>query len=167
MNEPPFTPEQFVRAWIVVMVSTIAGAAIYRKAQRLPFFRPRFPDAERQENWRTVASSIGLMGRFVQANNFGWFVLTRDALHVGAHFPLNMFIPRFLSALDLTIPIAAMKAVSMESARGQSYLCVQYEVVTDEAQRITSTAEVDLWPTAPERLLFTLNEKIREARQRR
>ena len=152
---------------LAIAAITFGAAAIMRKAQRLPFFQPRFPDPERQESWRTVASSIGLMGRFVQANNFGWFVLTRDALHVGAHFPLNMFIPRFLAALDLTIPIAMMKTVSMESWRGQSYLCIQYEVVTDEAQGIVSTAEVDLWPEAPERLLFTLNEKIRAARQQR
>ena len=47
------------------------------------------------------------MGSLARANNCLWFALTRDTLHVGAHFPFNMFMPRFIAGLDLTIPAGA------------------------------------------------------------
>jgi hypothetical protein len=57
-------------------------------------------------------SSIGLTKFLGRARNCLWFALTGDTLHVGAHFPFNLFIGGF----DLTIPVATISAVSKKDA---------------------------------------------------
>jgi hypothetical protein len=146
---------------------TFGGAALLRKAQRLPFFRPKFPDAEVQQNWRSGASSLGLMGSLARANNCLWFALTGDTLHVGAHFPFNMFMPRFIAGLDLTIPVAAISSVSEKTAiLGGDYVRVEYEV-TDATRGVVRTEYVDLWPRRGDHFFTILHEKARVARERR
>jgi len=116
MEPFPISPRQFVWLWLGVAAATFVGAALFRRAERLPFFRPRFADVEVQQAWRSGRSSVGLMRGLVGANNTLWFALTKDALHVGAHFPFNMFLPRFIAGLDLTIPVSTILSVSEKTA---------------------------------------------------
>jgi hypothetical protein len=98
-------------------VVTFGVAALLWRAHRLPLLRPKFTDAEVQETWTSGASSSGLMGSAARANNCLWFALTRDKLHVGTHFPFNIFMPLFVARLDLEIPIATISSVSQENPR--------------------------------------------------
>jgi hypothetical protein len=167
MEPFPITPRQFVWLWLAVVGVTFGGAALLRRAQGLPFFRPKFPDAEVQQNWRSGTSSIGLMGSLARAKNCLWFALTRDTLHVGAHFPFNMFMPRFIAGLDLAIPVAAISSVTEKTATlGGDYVRVEYEV-TDATRGVVRTEHVDLWPRRGDHFFNILHEKARVARERR
>jgi hypothetical protein len=163
MEPFPITPRQFVWLWLAIMTVTFSAAAIHRRAQRLPFFRPTFPDVEVQQTWRSGASSVGLMGRLARARNCLWFAVTRDALHVGVHFPFNMFMPRFIAALDLTIPVATISSVSDETGpRGGGHVRVEYEVT--DARGVVRTESVDLWPQRGDRFVEILSGKVRARR---
>jgi hypothetical protein len=50
MKPFPITPQQFVWLWFGGMVTTFGVAALLRRAQGLPFFRPRFADVEMEQN---------------------------------------------------------------------------------------------------------------------
>lgn len=166
MENLAITPQQFVWLWLAAVVAAFAAAASLRKARRLPLLRPKFPDAEVQQSWRSGASSLGLMRGLGRANNCLWFALTRDTLHVGAHFPFNMFMPRFLTNLDLTIPVASMSSVSEQTARmGGDYVRVAYEV-TDKTRGVVRTEHIDLWPRRGDHFFDILHEKARLARER-
>jgi hypothetical protein len=160
-------PREIASLWLSFAALTIGGAAVLRRAQRLPFFRPKFPDAAIQQSWRSGRSSVGLLGRLARADNCLWFTLTRDTLHVGAHFPFNMFMPRFIAGLDLTIPVVAISSVSEETASwGGGYVRVAYEV-TDKTRGFVRTEHVDLWPKRGDHFFNILHDKVRGARQRR
>jgi hypothetical protein len=95
-----------------------------------------------------------------------WFALTRDTLHVGAHFPFNLFMPRFFTGLDLAISVAAISYVSKKTAAlGGDYVRVEYEV-RDETRGIVRTEYVDLWPTRGDHFFNVLQEKARMAHLR-
>lgn len=95
-----------------------------------------------------------------------WFALTRDTLHVGPHFPFNLFMPRFFAGLDLAISVAAISSVSKKAAvRGGDYLRVEYEV-SNETRGIVRTEYVDLRPMRGDDLFNVLHEKARLARVR-
>ena len=107
------------------------------------------------------------MGSLARANNCLWFALTRDTLHVGAHFPFNMFMPRFIAGLDLTIPVATISSVSEKSATfGGDYVRVEYEV-KDATRGVVRTERVDLWPRRGDHFFDILRDKARVARERR
>jgi hypothetical protein len=163
----PFTPEQFVWIWLAFVAFTFGSAALVRRVQGLPFFRPRFRDVEIQQTWRSAASSKGLFGSLAPVNNYAWFTLTGDTLYVGAHFPLNMFMPRPLGGLDLTIPVADISSVSKTTSRaGDESVRVAYQV-TDTTRGIVRTENVVLWPKRGDRFFDILREKARVARERR
>ena len=132
------------------------------QVQGLPFFRPRFRDVEVQQTWRSAASSLGLFGSLAPANNCVWFTLTGDTLYVGAHFPFNMFMPRPIVGLDLTIPVADIgTSVSKTTTRfGDDRVRVEYQV-TDTTRGITRTEHVVLWPRRGDRFFDILHEKAR------
>jgi hypothetical protein len=164
MEPFPITPRQFLWLWLAVAAVTFGAAALFRRAQGLPFFRPKFPDAEIQQNWRSGASSVGLLGSLAGANNCLWFALTRDTLYVGAHFPFNMFMPRFVAGLDLTIPVASISSVSEKTAMsGGGYVRVDYEVT--DARGVVTTEHVDLWPRRRDHFVSILRNKVRAARR--
>ena len=167
MEPFPITARQFFWLWLAVVAVTFGGAALPRRAQGLPFFRPKFPDAEVQQNWRSGRSSVGLMGTLARAKNCLWFALTRNTLHVGAHFPFNMLMPRPIAGLDLAIPVAAISSVSeMTATLGGDYVRVAYEV-TDATRAVVRTEHVDLWPRRGDHFFDILREKARMASEGR
>lgn len=83
------------------------------------------------------------MGSLARANNCLWFALTRDTLHVGAHFPFNMFMPRFIADLDLTIPVVAISSVSEKTTDS-----VADQVAAHAARNRELVALIDGWGTA-------------------
>jgi hypothetical protein len=161
----PITPEQFFGLWIAATVVMFVAAVSFRKAQRLPLFRPTFSNVVIQRGWRSGASSRGLMGPLAWANNCLWFVLTRDVLHVGPHFPFNLFMPRFVAYLDLDIPVSAMTSVEERSGRLRgSYVRVTYEVKDGESGHSRSEY-IDLRPERGDNFFVVLQEKLRAARK--
>ena len=161
MEPFPITPRQFAWLWLAVLAVTVGSAAAFRRAQRLPFFRPKFPDAEVQQNWRSGASSLGLMGSLGRVKSCLWFVLTRDTLHVGVHFPFNMFMPRFIFGLDLTIPVGAISSVSVSEKTafsGDDHVRVEYEL-TDTTRGVVRTEFLDLWPRRGDQFFEILRKK--------
>lgn len=163
MEAFPISPGQFALLWLASGAVAFGGAAIFRRVQGLPFFRPRFPDAEVLGNWVDGRSSIGLTKLLGRARNCLWFALTGDTLYVGAHFPFNMFIGGF----DLTIPVATISSVSKKTpAVGADYVRVEYEV-TDRTRGIVRKERVDIWPWRCDGLFNMLDEKARVARERR
>jgi len=164
MEPFPIAPAQFIWLWLAFVVVTFGSAAVMRKAQGLPFFRPSFPAAEIQQSWRSGKSSLGLMGSLSGAKNCLWFVLTSDTLHVGAHFPFNMFVPRFLTDFDLKIPVATITSVSEKSAIfGDGYVRIEYEV-RDVSRGRVRTEHVDLWARRGDNFVDVLRDKVRVAR---
>lgn len=166
MEKFPISPTQFIWLWLGTMTLMVAAATIWRKAQRLPFFRPQFSDVEVQRTWTTGASSVGLMGSLARANNCLWFVLTKDALHVGAHFPFNLFMPRFIVGLDLSIPVATISSVTEKTAFSGNYVRVDYEV-EDPARGVVRIEHLDLWSRRGDHFFNILQENVQLARQRR
>jgi hypothetical protein len=166
MQPFPITPERFGWLWLGSLVTGFGAAALLRRAQGLPFFRPKFADVEVEQHWRSAASSLALMGRLARASNCVWFALTRDTLHVGPHFPFNLFMPRFFTGLDLAISVAAISSVSKKTAAlGGDYVRVEYEV-RDETRGTVRTEYVDLWPMRGDHFIDVLQEKARLARVR-
>jgi hypothetical protein len=164
MKPFPIDPAQFVWLWLAVAVATFGGAALLRGAQGLPFFLPKFPDAEIQQTWRSGAASAGLLGRLARANNCLWFVLTRDTLHVGMHFPFNMFLPPFIARLDLTIPVGTISSVSEDKAiLGGDFVRVTY-AVPNATGGVARMEHVDLWPASGDHFVDVLREKARAAK---
>jgi hypothetical protein len=158
---PAITPGQFALLWIAAMLVSFVAAVSLRKAQGLPVFKPTFSNVEAQQSWRSGASSRGLMGSLAWVNNCLWFVLTRDALHMGAHFPFNLFMPRFMANLDLDIPLSAISLVEERSGRFRgSYLRVTYQV-TERASDQPRTEYVDLRADRGGRFVRLLKEKVR------
>jgi len=167
METFPVDDRQSVWLWLAVVAVTFGCAAVLRRAQKLPFFRPKFSDAEVQQTWRSGASSVGLLGGLARAQSCLWFALTRDTLHVGAHFPFNMFMPRFIAGLDLTIPVATISSVSEKTASsGGDYVRVEYEV-KDAARGGVRTEYVDLWARRGDHFFSILDERVRGALERR
>ena len=167
MEPFPIEPKYFAWLFLATTAITFGCAVLLRRAQRLPFFRPEFPDVEVQQSWRSGASSVGLVGSLGPANNCLWSALTGDTLHVGPHFPFNMFMPRFIIGLDLTIPIADITAVSEKTASFVGdYVRVEYKV-TDAQRGVIRKEYVDLWPRRGDHFFNILHEKVRVAHQRR
>jgi len=164
MKPFPFTPEQFFWIWLAGVALLFGSAALVRKVQGLPFFRPRFRGVEVQQTWRSAASSVGLFGSLAVVKNYVWFTLTADTLYVGAHFPLNMFMPRAVGGLDLTIPVSDISSVSKTTTRlGDERVRVEYQV-TDTTRGITRTEHVVLWPRRGDRFFDVLRDKARGTR---
>lgn len=164
MSTFAITPGQFVGLWLAVVTVTFGVAAAWRRSQRLPFFQPKFPEFELRENWLSGASSVGPLGRLAWANNCLWFVLTRDALRVGLHFPFNLFIPSFMAKLDLDIPLRAITSVSQEKAlMSRDCVRIAYAVASPRTSAVR-TQYVDLCPKRADEFTARLREKVRAAR---
>jgi hypothetical protein len=145
------------------MLPIVVGVA-YRKAKGLPMFQPPFPDVELRENWISGASSLGLLGGLAKVNNALWYVLTREALNTGAHFPFNLVMIRFVADFDLRIPIASILTVEETSSFWRGfYVRVTYSA-PDKTKRAGGTAYVDLTSRRGDELSRALREKVRAAR---
>ena len=144
----------------ITVTVTLVVAIVLRRAQRLPFFKPTFDTAIVSQNWRSAASTRGLLKRRGWSRNCTWFVLTDDRLCVGVHFPFNLFMPRFLSGLDVTIPIDAMSRVELCSTffKG-TFVRVTYEA-TDEARGVVSAEQIDLQPERDSDFFVVLHHKV-------
>ena len=163
----PLTPKQFLLLWTagaIVMFGTVVGM---RWLQRRPFFKPHFDGVEFDENWCSGASSAGLMGELGWARNCLWIVVARGQLHVGAHFPFNLFLPRFLLGLDLSVPITSVISVeTMRSSWTGEHVKVSYSV-TDDARGIISTRYITVQCKRSDRFTGILREGIAAIRPRR
>jgi hypothetical protein len=167
MEPFPITPRQFVWLWLATLVATFVTAFFLRRAQGLPFFRPEFPASAVQQTWISGASSRGLLGRFARSNNCLWFALTNDTLYVGAHFPFNLFMPRFLAQLDLTIPIATISSVTEKSSLfGGGLVRIAYDA-NDGTRGIAREEYVDLYPRRGDHFVDILNDRVRAAHKPR
>ena len=165
MQLRPVTATQFVALWLAALGMAFVTSALLRKAKGLPFFQPKFTDVEARQSWISGASSRGLFGRFTVLNNAMWVVLTRDVLHVGAHFPFNMLMPTILTRFDLDIPVAAISSIEEKSSLfGVQWLRVTYDVKGPTERK--ATAYVDLRPRRGDRFAEVLREKVRAARPR-
>jgi hypothetical protein len=90
--------------------------------------------------------------------------VTDDSLRVGAHFPFNLFLPRFLLGLDLSIPLKSV--TSVEKARSfwaGECVTVSYSVA-DDTRGIVSTQHIWVRPTRSERFIGIVRERSAAAR---
>lgn len=155
------THEQFVFLWVAWVIVTVGTAMGLRRLQRLPFFKPRFGDVQFDENWCSGASSAGLMGKLGWARNCLWIVVDGDHLHVGPHFPFNLFLLRFFFGLDLSVPLVAVTSVE-----GGAFARVKISYsVSDDARGVTSARSLTVQCWHPDRLIEILRERMALARR--
>jgi hypothetical protein len=158
METPAFsvTPAQIAVMWVGSMATMVVALALLRRRKGLPVFKPVLPVVTVEQTWCSGKSSDTPFGLFGWARNCLWVVLTPDALRIAAHFPFNLFLPRFLFDLDVEIPVGAITAVTEE--RGGlpgDYLRVSYEKGDGVAHHF------DLQVRDPKRLAAALQAKLR------
>jgi hypothetical protein len=163
---PHQPPDEFLLRFFGGVAALFVVTALLRRAQGLPFFKPKVDGVEHAENWLSGRTSRGLIGVLSGANNCLWFILTSDTVRVGAHFPFNMFFPPFLLRFDLEIPVGAITSVEEKSKflMGK-WLRIAYEYPDRDGR--TKSGWVELRPRNGEGLARALGEKARAAREGR
>src|SRR3954470_10871673 len=146
-------PQQLAGLWFAMFGLTVISALMMRRIAGRPVFKPTFPQAELEQRWCSGNSSRGLMGRLAWANNCLWIVVARDGLHVGLHFPFNLFTPRFMIGFDVDVPPANITSVERRSRwLGPDIVRVTYR----DPRATHATSHVDLAPRDVDRLVRAL-----------
>src|SRR5262245_2287914 len=76
--------------WLGFIAALFTSRIIARCWNGKNVFRPKFDNPTFEETWRSGVSSIS---RFGGVYSFLWMVDCDIALHVGPHFPFNLFAP--------------------------------------------------------------------------
>ncbi len=96
--------------WITFVATMILSAVIYRRWLGLNFFRPKFANPLFEETWQSGRSLRNIFSRFGGANSCLWIVVANGTLHIGPHFPFNVFVTGFYG-LEQKIPVDKIIAV--------------------------------------------------------
>ena len=164
MHPNQLPPEEVLGRFFGFIFGLFGVTALLRKAQGLPFFKPKLEGIEHAESWISGRTSRGLMGFFAGANNCLWLILTGDTVRVGAHFPFNMFFPPFLVLFDLEIPVGAITGVEEKKKFLMgTWLRIAYEYPDRDGR--TKSGWIELRPRHGEGLARALGEKARAARE--
>jgi hypothetical protein len=108
------TPVAFPTMFLVALawVALVVGVSLLVRRRRGQYIlRPAFPDALHLERWQSGRSLRNLATRLGGASGCLWVAVTRDALHVGLHFPFNMAFIGDFYRLEHHVDVRAVRGV--------------------------------------------------------
>jgi hypothetical protein len=88
----------------------VFARVIYRRWSGKFLLRPKFANPLFEETWQSGRSLRGIVTRFCGANRCLWIVVTDGVVHIGPHFPFNLFAPD-CHGLEHSIPGETIIAV--------------------------------------------------------